>query len=322
LTRTFQLDQKATLLKEDNAQVSVEGKDNSVRPLTGSGNGYYVSPDLQLVINNEYRLRIKTIDGKEYLSDYIRARTSPAIDSISYDMDENGVVIFANTHDASNATRYYRWDYDETWEFRSVYYSNVIYDKVTKQVRPRNLPSEDVSVCWKYDTSGAILLSNSTRLERDIISRFPLLEITAADERLYTRYSIQVRQYALEKEAYEFYEQMKRNTQDIGSLFSPQPFELRGNIHCVTNPEEYVLGYLTASTVEKQRIFIRYPSRVVRPCTATEVTMDSVDIYFGLWDYMPFEADYLSVPPVFNSSVAGCVDCRLSGGTTQKPSFW
>src|SRR5258706_9686642 len=68
LTRTFNLDQRAKIKTEDHAQLIVEGKDNTASFLAGTGNGNYVSANLHLVTNNEYRLKIKTVDGKEYLS--------------------------------------------------------------------------------------------------------------------------------------------------------------------------------------------------------------------------------------------------------------
>src|SRR4051812_48738231 len=52
------------------AKLSVEEKNGPVRLLSEAGTGNYTSSQLGLVVGNEYRLRIKTTDGKEYLSDY------------------------------------------------------------------------------------------------------------------------------------------------------------------------------------------------------------------------------------------------------------
>src|ERR1044071_9890038 len=67
LTKTIGLDAQSRIVTENNAVVTVEGKDNTTRTLTGIGAGYYTSPDLNLVIGTEYRLRIRTIPGREYL---------------------------------------------------------------------------------------------------------------------------------------------------------------------------------------------------------------------------------------------------------------
>ena len=68
LSRTFKLDDTAHFQTEDNAYVAVEGKDNITRQLVMNGGGIYSSPNLGLVLGQEYRLHIITTNGKEYLS--------------------------------------------------------------------------------------------------------------------------------------------------------------------------------------------------------------------------------------------------------------
>lgn len=320
LTTTFRLDDTAKLRAQENAQLAVEGTDNSIRPLIAMAGGYYVSADLNLVPGAQYRLRIKTPDGHEYLSDYVTARQSPPIDSITWERTDKGVQIYANTDDPLNATRYYRWDYDETWQINSYYYSDVIYENGT--VRFRNMPDEDVSVCWKYDHSLNIPLANSTRLQQDIINRAPLTFIPEGNERISVRYSILVRQYALDREAYTFFELMKKNTEEIGTIFSPLPSEMQGNIKCITDPDRYVLGYVTASSVEKKRIFIQAGQwGFFQHCESVTVQNkpDSIRTYFAGGDYVPY---FFLYPTEFRAAKAECVDCRARGGSTVRPSYW
>ncbi|HUM66558.1 MAG TPA: DUF4249 domain-containing protein, partial [Chitinophagaceae bacterium] len=161
LTRTFKLDDSARLRGELNAVVVVEGKDNSVRTLTSAGNGFYASPGLNLTINQEYRVKINTSNGKEYVSDYVVATQTPAIDSLGWTRDEEGVRIHVNTHDPTGNTRYYRWDYDETWEIRTFYFSEFMY--IDSVVYPRTV-NDYVSTCWKYGFSHQILIGSSASL--------------------------------------------------------------------------------------------------------------------------------------------------------------
>jgi hypothetical protein len=322
LTRTYKLDANASIKTEDKATVTVEGSDNTVRGLTWRGNGYYTSLDLNMVINTNYRLRIKTTTGKEYVSDFVKARETPLIDSISWEREEKGVRIFANTKDLTNNSRYYRWDFDETWEIRSFYHSFYIYQG--NGVRRRVLPAEDVFFCWKYDISRSIPLANSTRLQNDVIYKAPIMFIPNKDERLSVRYSIFVRQYALDKEAYNFYELMKKNTEEIGSIFTPQPSEIRGNLDCVTDPSEYVLGYVTASTVKTQRIFIKVDSwQFPQNCPDFRVPdrPDSIAFYFASGALIPY--DFFTDPDFhYKGSYPECCDCTRRGGSLIKPSYW
>jgi len=324
LSRTFSLDELATTNPENNAQIIVEGKDNTTSLLSGTGKGNYVSANLNLAVNHEYRVRIKTVGGKEYLSDYVKAKITPAIDSISWKRNYKGIQVYANSHDPANATKYYRWDYGEIWEIHSHFSSGIIYENGI--IRDRIFPQEDVFVCWKNQSSTNILLANSLRLQSDIISEAPLVLIPVGDEKLFVRYSILVRQYALEQDAYNFFELMKKNTEDIGSLFSPQPSEIKGNLHCVTNADEFVIGFVTASTITEKRIFISAAQVEPWPnldnCKEIPVPglpasiKEAIDV--GLLPYSK-----ISGPPAgYLFSTAECVDCRTRGGSKARPIFW
>jgi hypothetical protein len=91
-----------------------------------------------------------------------------------------------------------------------------------------------------------------------MISHQPVATIPQNDEKISKRYSILVRQYALTKEAYQFHQILQRNTQQTGSLFDPQPSQLSTNLHCLTNPDQPVIGFISASSVEEKIIFIKH----------------------------------------------------------------
>lgn len=71
ISRTTKLDNKY-FIGESGAQVTVEGKDNSTRSMLSNGTGIYTSTDLHLNLNDEYRLRIRTTDGKEYFQSMLK----------------------------------------------------------------------------------------------------------------------------------------------------------------------------------------------------------------------------------------------------------
>lgn len=324
LSRTTKLNDASLIQVENNATVFVEGKDNTTRTLSFTGSGNYFSPNLNLIINNEYRLRIKTRSGKEYLSDYVKAIYNPPLDSITWERTNEGVQIYVNTNDPTNVAKYFRWDFTETWEIHSFYYSHQIY--VSGSIRQRIFPAEDVSVCWKSSPSTQILLANSTRLQSGIISKAPIQFIPVDDEKILIRYSIIAKQYALEKEGYNFFEILKKSTEDIGSFFGPQPSELKGNIKCLTQPDEPVIGFVTASGVTEKRIFIS--NTEVSPwykgvyCVEDTIknNKDSINDAIG-GGLVPIS---FLVPPVnrYTFSTPFCVDCTSRGATNIKPSFW
>ena len=327
ITRSFRLEDSARLRGERNANVSVEGKDNTIQLLSMTGDGIYTSPNLNLVINNEYRLRIQTNNGKEYLSDYVIARQTPPIDSIGWEKNNDGVQIYVNTSDPSNNTRYYKWDFDETWEINSYYQS--LYKYQNGVVSPRSA-SEDVYICWKNAVNSSIKIGTSTRLQSDVISKAPLVFTPNGNDKFSVRYSIMVRQYALDKKAYEFYELMKTNTESLGTIFDPQPTEITGNIRCVTDATEPVIGFITASTISEKRIFISRSQLggwdFYQYCESVLVANhpDSIELYFENGGFEPYGSDELPIGIItgYFSSFPPCVDCVKRGGSTVRPAFW
>ncbi len=325
LSRVLNLKDPAAFKPELKAKVSVEGKDNSSYTLTEAGNGRYTINQIPLVIGKEYRLRIKTSNGKEYQSDYIMAKKTPPIDSISWKKENEGIRIYANTHDATNNTKYYRWDYDETWEIHSYY--DAMYKWVSDATIILMPSNERTFACWKYLSSNVILVRSSTQLQTDIISEAPLLHIPANSEKLSVRYSILVKQYALTKEAYEFLQLMKKNTESLGTIFDAQPSELRGNIHCLNDPQELVIGFLSASSVEEKRIFItngEAGGTFRMFCEEKLITNNPDTIRAFMPAYLPVSLinDPVTMVEKYVVSSATCVDCRTRGGLLAKPSFW
>jgi hypothetical protein len=332
LSRTIPLPGDSAIPQETGAKVQVEGTDNSVEPLTEQSPGTYVANSLALNIATQYRLRITTSDGQQYLSSYVPYKPTPPIDSVSWTNSSNGVQIYVNTHDPANATRYYQWTYGETWEYNSAEYSQEEYDTAANTVVQRPL-ADQIYTCWHSDSSTNILISSSAKLAQDVIYLQPLTLIPPNGPQLSVLYSIYVRQYALTEDGYNFLTLMQSNTESLGTIFDPTPSQLKGNIQCLTNPNEPVVGYVSAGTVQQQRIFIKH-SQVpywdyAFHCAAADTLLKPPDsahlkIYFDQDGYIPLFAD---ITPTGNlvgyyANFPDCIDCRLQGGTTQEPSFW
>ncbi len=333
LSRTTPLDQKKTFKAELNASIKIEGDDNSSFLLSAFANGVY-SGNGTINALNKYRLRIRTKDSKEYLSDFVSVKITPPIDSVSWKEEKDGVQIYVDTHDPQNKTIYYKYDYDETWEIRSAYAANYKVDRVTSFgsiIIVQNNPSvPQMFYCWKYDTSSRIILGSSAKLEKDILHLHPIIFIPTKDERLGVRYSIYLRQYALDKEGYQFMEQMKKNTESLGTIFDPQPSLLKGNINSLSDPNEIVIGYINATTVQQQRIFIS-ETQLVNPgfsiyaqCTEDSVLNHNDSLQAAgvppRWPHAAILAGFAIAK--YMVSDAKCVDCRLRGGINVQPSFW
>ena len=324
-TRNITWGDTAAYRNESGADVVIEDNQNNIYPLYENGEGNYSSYNY-LNATNKYRLRINTSDHKEYLSDFVSCKVTPPIDNLGWKITNGNVQVFVNTHDPENKTRFYLWDYVETWEFHSQYYSTLQF--VTQPniaVVDRPVP---VFVCYRTDNSNNILLGSSVKLDQDVIHEASLGLIPDHDRRLSVLYSTIVNQYALDSIGYNYWSALKSNTENVGSIFDPQPNQTRGNIHCTTDSSETVIGYIGAGTIQQSRIFISNSSlpndwNEPKNCTEKYVTPDSIKFYFGDNSFIPYAEDPPGAltPKGYFSASATCVDCTLTG-TPDKPSFW
>lgn len=330
-SRILSVGDTASRRYELKAKVSIEDDQQNSYPLTEIGKGSYSSVNtLSLSPSYQYRLHIYTADNREYVSDFVAFKQSPAIDTIGWEIKDGGVQIFLNTHDANNVTRYYRWQYNETWEFHSHYFSRYMYDAATNTVIDR---TNDVYTCWNSINSNNILLGSSAKLTDDVISKAPLTYIEPHNFRLSVLYSIWVRQYALDVNAYNYLLALRNNTEKVGSIFDPQPNQTTGNFHCITDPSETVIGYAGAGNSIEQRIFIRndelppgwnsYLYCQLRDPLVPNIP-DSLKFNFGFsGGFTPLIAIFQGgpIPVAYSASIVECVDCTLRG-TNIKPPFW
>ena len=319
LSRTTKVNDTSGISKpETNASIAVESEDGESYSLQNDFNGTYAAAPLNINSSKNYRLHIFTADGKEYASDYVPVKLTPPIDSISWKFNaEQGVDIYVNTHDASQSTQYYRWKYVAAWENRANFYSSLIY--IDGGWRDR-LPSEQIYRCWTIDSSGTIFIASTTGLSNDVVQEKLLVTIPYLSIDLSQVYSILVTQYAQTKEAFEYWQNLKKNTEQIGTIFDPQPFAEFGNIHCLSDANEPVLGFISACSVQQQRIYI-YHSQILWPlpdlgCVDSLFNGAQTELSSGA--LIPL---YFQFRKGLHVTTRECADCRLESGTTIKPPY-
>jgi hypothetical protein len=336
LSRSKNLVDTVRIIPELNAKVTIVSATGIVYNLIDSNqNGKYKSVPLNLNASGQYKIQIKTANNRQYESAFVNPITTPAIDSISWNQDavNNGVNIKVSTHDPNNATKYYRWDFVETWQHNTKEIAQWV--NVNGYIRSLGIDFLNdplqIHQCWTTSPSPNIAVANSIGLSKDVISLQPLHFIPFNDERLTIRYSILVSQYALSQDAYNYWKLVQNNSQSLGTLFDLMPSQLVSNITCISDAQEPVIGYISASGVQQKRLFIRndevnnWIKRIPGiDCIPQVIGTDPVDfrIYkFSDANYAPW---YFvgSNPPFLMIVKKTCVDCRLSGGENVKPAFW
>jgi hypothetical protein len=198
-----------------------------------------------------------------------------------------------------------------------------------------------INICYRFSTpTNAIFVSTSEKESRDVINLAPLSFVKPGSGKISHIYSLSVKQYALTKEAYTYWYELKKNTQQLGTIFDAQPSTINGNIHCVNNPAETVIGFISVSTMTSKKVFFQnfqlpyylpfivpYPG--AEDCVDSHIYFEPLNTFGDRFRHALFSRDSLLVDYLYDDNgntigyryqVSICVDCRLQGGTTIKPS--
>lgn len=326
LSRAIPLSSTSAFPRELNASVFIEEEGGQETQLLDLTNGVYERKHPAFVNGKRFRLRIVTESQKEYTSAYITTKTTPPIDELSWTASKQGVTITLNTEDPEGKTNYYRWEYTETWKYEATFSSEYKLVGGAAAIRPAN---EYIKTCYATDLSSEINTGTTINFTSDKLVGHELTMIPFLSPKTRLHYSILVKQYALSKEGYEYWQQLSVNTESLGGLFDPQPSQLRGNITRSDDVNEPVIGYFDGGSVSEKRLFIKYSDlpaylQVVpfdAGCTQEFIPVDSV--YTLGASFLLTHAVYAGPVIIgYDYTSHDCADCTRQGGTTEKPSFW
>jgi hypothetical protein len=286
--------------------------------------GVYTIPTGTLDPDTQYRLHI-SVDGEEYESAFLKPLDTPEIDSLSVTKKGQGepVVVSVTTHGTPEQSPYYRWSFHETWELKSEfslwgYFPSGVIDPdghglVWFGSLTEKLP-DNFYYCWGRDSSKSILIAATGQLEENRVYQCPLVGIPCEDERLSILYHIDVRQTALRQEAYDYFENLRLNVEQTGSIFAPIPGEIKGNIRCITYPDRPVIGYVEVATTTREDLYIPENGLYYEP----EVTnnWESCSWHRMSLPVLPFPREFLT-------RWKGCYDCRYKTNSSKdRPPAW
>lgn len=283
----------------------------------------------------QYRLYVKLRDGREYVSEWQTPRKAPEVDAVTHELDEaTGQVCFNLSVHSNDGEQYFRWYFDEDWEYM-VYYKAEYYYQPPQDEEDNPFGyllkfenGQNTRYCWKTGSSTALYFTSTKDLSADTVTEKNFYRINRDNQKLSVLYAMNVKVESLSEDAYRYWNNMFNNSENVGNLFAPIPSEVRGNIHSLSDPDELVLGYINVSTVSQKRIF---------------VDNDKTGYYDVPWKLEEDEVSQVIAPEDWKSAYFGryrmrpvsrgegmdsywapiqCVDCRSLGGTKNKPSWW
>jgi hypothetical protein len=265
-----------------------------------------------------YRLVIHWQD-EEYVSDFLQPLITPPIDTIYYHKKNWGepLQILVNSTNHASASPYYRWTFEEIWEFTAELYAMGRWDPEGDSIMiydEREGIHNLVYHCWQRSRSIRLILESTLQLSENIVRNKKIHEIPASHKRISLLYFIEVTQYSLRQEAYDYFMNLQKNMDDMGSIFAPIPSELNGNIRN-TKGDLPAIGFVDVSTSTTRKIFItREQAGYEPPGNSCEIITVNMPGYGYL--HIDNEGRATSFAPY------RCLDCTLNGGTKNKPDFW
>ena len=300
-------------------------------------------------VGKRYRLLINTSDGNQFESDWELMKPAPPIEELRTEFEERipddpilkpvpGVQFYLSTKDTENNTRYYRWEFVETYQFLLPFPPLIGVNfgrnpgRGDDEAYYLSLSEWEGNRCWKTAYSTQVLIATTENLTQDIVKDMPLHFVDNKTARLSTRYSLLVKQYAISKTYYEFLRKIKEINQTSGSLFDPIPNEVFGNIRSSDGNDIPVLGYFSVAGVSEQRTFV---NRIDLPnvsiisgpkCYNDTISYNFRTLYNKVYNGRLEAYDYLYNDfggiIGFVISEKACTRCATTGATNEKPDFW
>lgn len=297
--------------------------------------GLYVFDTSDAPTEGRYRLHIIINDGAEYVSEWMGVHQAPAIHNLNADCDGEYVNISMDLEGADSLWNF-RWDYNQTWEYHADYYPDLMFVPGLPEKDRENpekiyrlpTPEEDYYYCWTSAPSVEPGLASAEGQSINSVKNARVLSISCTDMRISTLYCIDVTASGISAGGRAYLQHMHDISNETGSLFSPTPSEMTGNIRCISDPTLQAIGYIDAVCRTTARLFIgpEYyhmaydPEQWLFYPEPDEDGMYNFDHFFGY-------ASPVSCPdtPTKTNVKWGpkrCVDCRELKGSKNKPDWW
>ncbi len=277
LSRTSSLNGTEPII-ENNAEVIIVDSDSNRYSFSmEESTGKYISDvAFKAQDNLLYQLFITTADGKRYKSKKSELTPRSQIDNLYTELNskENSISVLVDSNNENQEVQFFRYEYEETYKivapeaisFRSYFIDETKIDIINGNVGLgplfeyvifNELTKENKKVCFTTAKSFGLKQTSTNELTENNVFRFPIRTIDVESSIIRERYSILVKQYVQNVEAFTFYKQLN-DLGNIGSILSEsQPGFISGNITS-DNINDKVLGFFEVSSVSERRIYFNY----------------------------------------------------------------
>ena len=284
-----------------------------------------------------YRLCVEDLGtSRKYVSSWQEVNPPAEIDDLTYIWDENTMTLCLSAHSIEGC--YFRWAYVEDYKFHADRPRDYIFNY--DQNKEIELPETDYSTywCWSTNSSREVDLVATTGLEDNRLVAHKFLTFSRSSIRLQTRYRMTIYLSCISADAYRYLDNLKITSDFTGDLFTPLPSDVNGNITCVEDPKEKVIGYVDVCQISTKEFYLdekayqlyapgrRQPTSFIpiNEWNKNGTNPYPLDLRY-FWD-KGFAPVYEGADGEGNSGIVWdykrCTDCRMSGGVLEKPEGW
>lgn len=240
---------------------------------------HYTPNNFKAQLGNSYTLEIK-IDGKTYRSTPQKVLPTPPINSVEAIFKElpsidpvtkpSGLDIYSEWKDPVDEQNFYSWRINGTYHINTPPLPSpacCLYDQGESKncwIVEKNMEGNEIS--FSDQSFDGQTVKKKVGFIADDGYRFASTFLP--DDK---KYYVEVEQYQISQQAFDFFEGIKALFEIDGEIFDPLPLTIRGNIFNVENPEEPVIGFFGAYDIQKKGIFIpestfKVKQRFPNPC--------------------------------------------------------
>lgn len=259
------------------------------------------------VVGRKYHINIQLPDNDIIVSTPQELNASPAIDSLSIEpityyksygnitVEAKGINLNLDMNNSDTLARYYKWTLGGTYKR----FSALDFDHLEPACYV-TLPES------YYFALGESLLSDKNLLSTR-------LKFITPDGTFAEGHSVEVTQYALTNEAYDYWKKVEDQNSNVGSVFDPPPAQIIGNLAYNDGQKTPVLGFFEVCSAKKKRIFVRPADFPGLSKQSEQFSTASLDA--PCFPPIGWLGDF--IPPSY------CEDCSLLENSTKTvPPYW
>ncbi len=311
------------------AKVIIEAKSGVRELLTEVSPGVYITAKngIRGRIGEEYRLIIQN-GNKTYKSEFAELKKPIEISSISSDIENHvikeenvsfsGYQFYVSSGVSVDSINYFAWFLNATYKLETNLPIELVYEGYFH--KPKF--ADTLKTCYVSYNLNQFYTGTTSNLIGNRIIKKPLVFVPTNDDKLRIRYSLQVKQYTFDKNAFNFWKQIEKINSSNSSLYNSQPFQVKGNLKNLDDENEAVLGYFTVAGVSSKRVFVDNP--IIYESRDCSVGVEKVFEFISISDKSDWPI-YLTrnKDGVLGIADGVCIDCTSEkGAELKKPWFW